>query len=167
MFERFKPNSTPMYKNEETSLPVVSDSMLTLLEQQHDNFPALKALVISKSITSSSLFLPQVLKIIDHEFSSDQQLVLECYSYLDTINVFSLSVYGQTSYYLDRLVESVSETRTVKDPNQTLAVEALDDFIYTTVNDTSSLKTFLENNKLLAAIYVYTIVHKIFFKNQE
>ena len=165
MFERFKPNST--YKNEETEMPVVSDAMLTLLEQQHDNFPILKGLVVTKSITSSSLFLPQVLKIIDHEFTNDMQLLLDCYSYLDIISVFSLSVYGDTNYYLDQLVESVSQSRTIKDPGQTLALEALDDFVYTTVNSASSLKMFLENNKLICAIYVYALVHKIFFKNQE
>lgn len=165
MFERFK--DTPMYKTQENTAPAVSDGMLTLLEQQHDNFPVLKALVTTKSLTSSSLFLPQVLKVIDHEFSSDQQLVLDCFSYLDVISVFSLSVYGDTDYYLNELAQSVSKTRTINDPKQTLAVEALDDFFYTTINNVSSLQTFLENNKLLCAIYVYTIVHKIFFKHQD
>jgi len=140
--------------------PVSTDNILALLEQQKDNFHALAEFVKSKDIKPSRIFLPQTLKVLDAEFSVREDLILDCIDYLDVIKIYSISVYGDSESYLEEIKRTIVENRTANSNATILAQDALDDFMFTSKEEAT---TFLNNNKLLIALYLYSLVNLIFY----
>lgn len=146
-----------------TSIPlqnVSTENIIALLNTQKENHPHLRDFITGKHITPAMVFLPQTMKQIDAEFSSREDLILDCINFLDAIKIYSLSVYGDGESYLDRIKQFVVENRTVNSIGHTLAKESLDDFIF---NKKEDALAFLDNNKLLLAIYVYALINFILY----
>jgi len=138
------------------------DNIILLLYQQSDNFIALKSFVIINNITPSVVFLPQTLKLIDSEFSNKLNLVTDCLNYLDVVRLFSLTIHDDADYYLDNINHLLIENRTIEDIRHTLANKTLDDFIF---NHKEEATVFLNNNKLLVAIYLFSLIHFVMYSD--
>jgi len=134
--------------------------MLSLLETQLDNFPNLDLLLTRQNITSSSLFLPQVIKIIDDIFSKNENYLYDCLNLLDVTNIFSLIVYNDPNVFFNKLVESIAHLRTVKVNEYIINNDYLSDFIFSSKED---VEKFLDANKYLVAIYLYSTLKTIFY----
>lgn len=140
--------------------PVSSENIIALLATQKDNHIHLAEFVKSKSMKPAMVFLPQTMKMVDAELSNKEDLIMDCINFLDAIKIYSLSVYGDSECYLERIKHFLVENRTVNSINHSLAKDALDDFIFAKREDTMS---FLDNNKLLLAIYVYSLINFILY----
>lgn len=141
--------------------PVASENMIALLATQKDNHVYLREFIKAKGIRPSTIFLPQTLKMLDVELSSGKDdLILDCLNFLDAIKIYSLSVYGDSESYLDRIKHFIVENRTVENIRHTLSGESLDSYMFAKKEDTIA---FLHNNKLLVAMYVYALINFILY----
>lgn len=142
---------------------IISDDILTLLEQQRENFSQLHSLVKSKDIKPAVVFLPQTLKLLDQELTSKSDLILDCLNYLDVVKIYSISVYGDPDTYLNSIMKVIVKNRSVINLNYSIAKDAVDDFIFAKSEEAHE---FLENNKLLLAIYLYSLIEFIFYTSE-
>lgn len=142
--------------------PVSNDNIIALLATQKDNLPALREFIKTKGLKPATIFLPQTLKMLDGEFSGGGQdpLIHDCINFLDAIKIYSLSVYGDSETYLNRIENFIVENRTVNNIRHTLSGEALDDFMFAKKEDTIA---FLQNNKLIVSMYVYALINFILY----
>lgn len=138
-------------------------NLLMLLEQQSDNFAPIKAFITNIGITPATVFLPQSLKKIEAKLSSDDLFVSSCFNYLDMIKLYSLCIYDDGERFLSGITEQLIATRTVLSANKVLAKDNLDDYIFT---DAKEGLEFFNNNKLLLAIYLYTLISFIFYSKK-
>lgn len=137
------------------------DNILVLLEQQNDNFPAMESFLKEKELSSTVLFLAQSLKGIAEEISHRNELLIECFTYLDIVKIYSLIIYNDPESFTNNIISLITNNRTVDTPNLIINRDAIDDFLFTSKED---MKSFIENNKFLLALYIFTIVNKMFFK---
>jgi len=143
------------------STQLLSDnSILLLLQQQTENFPELSAFVKGKDIKPSVLFLPQTLKLIDNEFDFRNNLVYECLDYLDIVKFYSMTIYGDPESFLSNIKNLIVENRTVNNSSHVLSRTSLDDLTFKSKEEALE---FLDNNKLLLSIYLFSLVSLIFF----
>lgn len=147
------PNTPPL-------VPVSEEQIIPLLATQRENFGALRGFLKDKSLRPASIFLPQTLKQIDTAFTNNGELVLDCINFLDAIKIYSIAVYGDSESYLERIKHFIVENRTVNSTGSVLARDALDDY---TFESKDAAIIFLENNKLLLAIYVYSLINFILY----
>lgn len=138
--------------------------ILTLLEQQQENFPALYNYVKGKNISPSIIFLPQTLKQIDAEFSIHQELLYECLTYLDIVKTYSFITYNDTNFFTENIKKIIVENRTVLQHANCIAKDTIDDFIFSNQNEAYE---FLENNKTILAIHIFSLVFLIFYTTEE
>jgi hypothetical protein len=137
------------------------NNILILLEQQNDNFPAMAGFLKEKGLTSTTLLLAQSLKGVAEEIGYRNELLIECFSYLDIVKIYSLVTYNDTEAFTSHILSLISVNRTVTKQNLIINREAIDDFLFNSMED---LQSFLENNKFLLALYIFAIVNKLFFK---
>lgn len=140
------------------------DQLVGILEQlylQLDNFPNIKSFVSSHKLTSSSLFLAQSLQLVDGEITRNPSFLYECIGLLDVISVFSISVYGDSGSYLNALVDSIIRNRTAEDFKMTLAESVTTHII---VKNDDEMNDFLLSNKFLIALYIYTVICTITYR---
>jgi len=140
--------------------PVLNDTMLALLETQRENFYSLAEFIKTRDLRPSRIFLPQTLKMIDAEFNAREDLISDCIDYLDVVKIYSITIYGDGESFLEEIKQNIINNRTVSDYNGVLSKEILDDFIF---NSKEEAKHFLDNNKLLVALYLYSLVNLIFY----
>jgi hypothetical protein len=147
-------NDTPS-----TTEIVPNTEMLVLLEQQMNNFPLIRGYVNNKNLTPSVIFLPQTLKEISENNNLD--LFLECLNMLDMVKFYSGVLYSDTEYFTNKVINVITDNRTVENINYCINKDMYDDFIFSTKEDA---KGFILNNKALIAIYLYSLLSLIFFK---
>jgi hypothetical protein len=157
-----KASPLPVATTEE--LPVNELDMLSLLDQQKENFPALLGYVQAKNMTPALVFLPQTLKQIDAEFNINNQLLYECLSYIDVVKTYSLVVYRDADFFTDRMMNLLVDNRTVDSLNNCLSREIIDDFLF---NKKEEALEFLNNNKVVLAIYIYSLVYLIVYASHD
>lgn len=141
----------------QTLTPVSGESILVLLATQKGNYPALSGLMKKHNLKPASVFLPQTLKNLDTEFLNSEELVMDCINFLDVVKIYSITVYGDSESYLESIKHFIVENRTIKNAGgQVLAEKAVDDFTFANAKETLA---FLDNNKLLLATYVYSLIN--------
>lgn len=137
------------------------ENILVLLEQQNDNFPAMSGFLTEKGLTPTVLFLAQSLKGIAEEITHRNELLIECFTYLDIVKIYSLATYNDPEAFTDNIISLIAKNRTIEKMGMVINKEAIDDFLFTSPED---MKSFLDNNKFLLALYIFAIVNKMFFK---
>lgn len=145
----------------ETTEILSKNTILEYLYQQLDNFNSLKSFIISRDIRPSTIFLPQTIKQIDSELSLRTDLLLECFDFLDIVKIYSLLLYSDERYFINKVIKLIVDTRTVNNINFTVGKESVDDFIFKSKEEAND---FLENNKLLLSIYLSSLLLLIFFE---
>lgn len=145
----------------ETTEILSNNTILEYLYQQLDNFNSLKSFIISRDIRPSTIFLPQTIKQIDSELSLRTDLLLECFDFLDIVKIYSLLLYSDERYFINKVIKLIVDTRTVNNINFTVGKESVDDFIFKSKEEAND---FLENNKLLLSIYLSSLLLLIFFE---
>lgn len=140
--------------------PTINESMLVMLNVQKDNFPLLSGLLKTKFGNPGSIFLPQNLQMLDDEVNVKEDVVIECMAYLDVVKNYSIGIYGDSETYINQIVQSIVTSRTVFDLNKVLGKNVVQDYLY---SDKKSFYEFLNNNKILIAIYIFSLVNFITF----
>lgn len=136
-------------------------NILVLLEQQNDNFPAMAGFLKDKGLNSVTLLLAQSLKSIAEEVGHRNDLVIECFQYFELVELYSLILYKDHSAFVHHLIGILCRNRTVTEQKFIINKDAIDDFIF---NSKEELTSFLENNKFLISLYIFSMVNKLFFK---
>ncbi|QXN70414.1 hypothetical protein AGENTSMITH_8 [Bacillus phage vB_BspM_AgentSmith] len=139
----------------------ISSEILALLGQQTDNFISLQHLSKTQDYNPAAIFLAQTLTYIEGEMGRNPSLVAECMTYLDMMAVYSLTTSGQPSHLFDSMVDVIIHSRTVPSDElegKVLALTALSDFLF---DGSDALRTFLNHNKYLVAMYTYTLIGRI------
>lgn len=137
--------------------------MLEYLNLQMDNFTEIRGFIVTNNVTSSSLLLSQTLQLIDGELTRNPNFLYQCFELLDTINVLSVSIYGDADSYINALIKGIVSSRVSLDFEQTLA-QAVTTNIY--FNSDQELDTFLRSNKYLISIYIYAVMMTITYRNK-
>lgn len=151
----------PDFPDKQTQPYAISSEILALLGQQTDNFISLQHLAKTQDNNPAAIFLAQTLTYIEGEMSRNPSLVAECLTYLDMMAVYSLTINGQPSQLFDSMVNVIIHSRTVPAgelEGKVLGLTALSDFLFDGVD---ALRTFLNNNKYLVAMYTYTLIGRI------
>lgn len=138
-----------------------TNNIVAMIGDQLDQYPTLINLIKIRSIASSSVFLPQTLRVIDHELSQNTELIYECISFLDMVNLCSFLCYGDRSLFVTNMIESIVYSRTVNKVDTVLAKDNMDDFLFTTRED---LEGFIDSNKPVLAIYIYSLLYLFLYK---
>jgi len=160
-------NNTPNYLNNPGNMFTTSTIesspliILTLLEPQLDNFPSIQAVIKSDIYKPSSIFIPQVLKHLDNLLSTKDDLILELYSFIDLVNLYSIEVYGDSETYISNVINSIANNRVRHNNSNRIAEAALDEY---TFNDFNSTVEFLNNNRLIVSFYLFSMMSMMFFK---
>lgn len=142
-----------------------SNDILSMLEQQLDNFPTIKNLVSSKDLCPGNIFLPQTLKLIEQELTFKEEIIVELITFLDIINNYSFIVYGDNTVFLDNIIDNIVFSRTVSNSiKNLLAKDSLDDYIFSTREDAI---IFINDNKLILGIYIYSLLYIVFYKGNS
>lgn len=137
------------------------DNLVGMLEHlylQTNNFPAMGQFFKSTKNTSSTLFLPQTLQLVDGEITRDPTLAHECYEYLDMLSVFSISIYGSPDAYTKALIEAIVENRFVEDFSSALGENTT---THIAITNRQEMRSLLDANKYLIALYIYSVVNTI------
>ncbi|NTV77888.1 MAG: hypothetical protein HGA25_01770 [Clostridiales bacterium] len=136
-------------------------NILVLLEQQLDNFSAISGFLNEKGLNSTTLFLPQSLKGIAEEIKHRNDLLIECFTYLDLVKIYSLTTYNDSELFTNNIIDVIGSNRTA--PNERLMSnkEAVDDFLFTSKDD---LGNFLLNNNFLISLYIFSMIKTMFYK---
>jgi len=129
-----------------------------LLFQQLDNIPSLNDFIKSKNLIPSVIFLPQTLKLISEH--NNINLIIDSLNFLDIIKFYSGLIYGDKEYYLNLIKNIIISNRTVLDIESILNRDIVDDFLFISSEDAND---FLENNKILLAIYTCSLLNFVFF----
>lgn len=129
-----------------------------LLFQQLDNIPSLNDFIKSKNLIPSAIFLPQTLKLISEH--NNINLIIDSLNFLDIIKFYSGLIYGDKEYYLNLIKNIIISNRTVLDIESILNRDIVDDFLFISSEDAND---FLENNKILLAIYTCSLLNFVFF----
>lgn len=140
-----------------------TEKILMLLNQQKDNFPYLQQFIISKNIRPATVFLPQTIASITSELSSREDLVIDCINYLDVVKFYSILLYNDPDFYIDTIKRIIVENRTIENISGLLAKEKLDDYIF---SDKDKVYYFLNNNKSLISIYLFSLINLIFYSTE-
>ena len=151
----------------QTEVPITFDSistvddqtLLTFLHLKKDNFSTLKQITSVLNVTPATLFLPQTLKSLDDEILINKNLIIDSINYLDMVRLMSFSIYRDPNVFVNVLLSNIVESRTVSTSSHCLAENAVDDFLYSEKED---LYNFVYDNKVILAIYIYSIVSVIF-----
>jgi len=160
------PNVFPNNEYKELIQPLrttSNENMLVMLEVQKENFPNLNALIKTKFPHPGSFFLPQNIKAIDDEIFLKEEIVIECLTFIDVIKNYSIAIYGDSEAYIDQVIKSIVNTRTVFNIDKVLSKGIVSDFIF--INK-ESLYEFLHNNKTILAMYVYSLVNFITYSTR-
>lgn len=144
-----------------SEIDMEDNNILVLLEQQNDNFPAMNAFLQSKGLTCGTILLPQSLKGISEEMGYRNDLLIECFAYLDIVKIYSFVTYDDTEAFTSNIMSLISVNRTVDKQSLIINKDAVDDFLF---NSKEDLQSFLVNNKFLLSLYIFAIVNKLFFK---
>lgn len=139
----------------------MEDNILVLLEQQIENFPAIKGFMIEKGLGPTTLFLPQTLKGLAEEITHRNDLMIECFTYLDLVKIYSLTTYNDSELFTNTIMDIVTNNRITTIAKLVINTEAVDDFIFTSKED---MYNFLINNKFLISMYIFSMINKIFYK---
>lgn len=140
------------------------ENMLILLNQQLENFYSIKTLFIVNSLLPASIFLPKTIKDISEQLTIDPGLIHDCLNFLDIVNQFSFIVYGDQDHYVTTIKNIIADNRTVNNINKTLSREVVEDFIF---DSKEAIIEFLDNNKFLISIYIYSLISYIFYNNKK
>lgn len=132
--------------------------LIELLYTQIDNYPNLISLVDRNKLMTSSIFIPNMLTLIDREVDSSNDLLHETYSFLDMVNNLSFSIYGDSSVVYNGILSSIVNTRTISSEDHMLDIRGTK-LIVVTKEDTESLFKMLESNKFLISIYYFTFLY--------
>lgn len=145
---------------ESTMYSAISESSLQLLYSQVDNFPTLRAYVRQLEVPSV-LLLPQTLTHLDGELSRNSGLLFEAFSFLDVMSLVSMTTSGNPNQLSDSVVGMIKHNRTVNNTSLLLAANETANLIYGSEEDIDKL---LGNNKVLIAIFLFSLVNKIFYR---
>lgn len=140
---------------------IIGDKLLVLLEQQTDNFITLKEYINARNIKPSTVFLPQTLKKIAEDLSVNDSIIFEAINYLDVVKFYSTILYNDPEVFISNICSIIVEDRTVNDVRKVINQSSMDDFIFNTKEEANE---FLLNNKVLIAIYLFSLVNLIFYK---
>lgn len=141
--------------------PVVeSNGILGLLNSQINNYPAMYVFCKTNVSHPSTILVPQTLKLIDGEITRNSTFLYEAFTFLETMALFSLQETGLCGYMFNNVVEMLGSTRTVEKEDLLLGSTELSNIIYT---DNTNVMNLLNNNKILVAIYVFSMVCTIFY----
>lgn len=138
----------------------MEENILVLLEQQNDNFPAMTGFIKEKGINPTVLFLPQTLKGLAEEITYRNDLMIECFSYLDLVKIYSLITYNDSECFTDNVIHIVSTNRVVEDSNLIINKDAVDDFLFSSKED---MEKFIKSNKFLLSLYIFSLINKTFY----
>ena len=137
------------------------ENILVLLETQIDNFPAIKGFLKEKGLNQTTLFLPQTLKGLAEEITHRNDLMIECLNYLDIVKIYSLTTYDDSERFTDTVIDIVTTNRAIMETKLVINISAIDDFIFSSKED---MQKFLFNNKFLIALYIFSMINTIFYK---
>lgn len=135
--------------------------ILLLLEQQLDNFTEISSYISKSKIRPSTVFLPQSIKQLDSELEHNTDLILDCFDYLDIVNMYSFIIYGKYDVFVKEIVGSSVENRFTFLTKNIINTAALDDFLF---SDKAVAIDFLLANKPLLAIYIYSLISTMLFR---
>ena len=139
----------------------MEDNILVLLEQQNENFPAIAGFVKEKGLNPTVLFLPQTLKGLAEEITHRNELMIECFAYLDLVKIYSLITYDDPERFTDNVVRIITTNRTTDNPKLIINQEAIDDFLFSSKEE---MEKFLQSNKFLLSLYIFSLINKTFYK---
>lgn len=139
----------------------MEDNILILLDQQSENFPVMKSFITEKGLNPTILFLPQTLKGLAEEMTHRNELMIECFNYLDLVKIYSFITYDDSERFTDNLIKIITNNRFVKNEKLIANREATDDFLFTSEEE---MKNFVDSNKYLIPLYIYSMIGKIFYK---
>lgn len=137
------------------------NNILVLLEQQSDNFLAIKSFLNEKNLNPSVIFLSQTLKNIAEEITYRNELVIECFNYLDLVKIYSLIIYNDPEHFINNILQVITSNRVITNEKLVINKDAIDDFLFTSQED---MQNFILNNKFLISLYIFSIINTIFYK---
>lgn len=151
-----KENYELTYTVTETKNTVLNLSeLLVYLNQYHDDFPGLKSLVYKRNLRPSVILLPSVLKQLDEDLENNVNILYEAIDYMELIKFYSVFLFNDSEIVFGKIKDYVINNRIAKNPNYILAKNRLDDFYFVNYEEANAL---LDNNKIIIAIYIFTIV---------
>ena len=139
----------------------MDENILVLLEQQTENFVAMKSFLTEKRLTPSTLFLSQTLKGVAEEITHRSELMIECFTYLDLVKIYSLTTYNEPEHFTDSILNIITTNRVITAEKLIINKEAIDDFLFTSKE---GMQDFLLNNKFLISLYIFSMINTIFYK---
>jgi len=139
-----------------------NENILILLEQQNDNFPVITTFIKEKRLNPTVLFLPQTLKGLSEEITHRSDLMIECFSYLDLVKIYSLVTYNDPEHFTDNVLNIIASNRVVEDSRLIVNKEATDDFLFSSKED---MVRFIQSNKFLLSLYIFSLIDKAFYKH--
>ncbi len=139
--------------------------MLTLIESQLTRFKTIEEYVVRDSLYPGSIFVPQNLARIDRELNVNTELIVELIGFLDSVNLFCVSLTGSSSGYFDQCVSTILMTRALPSKDTRFGDPNLDDFVFANGTQIDS-NEFLRNNPLLVGLWLYSNVYFMTFKQQ-
>lgn len=158
-----KENYEYTYKVTETNSTGLNLSeLLVYLNEYHDEFPGLKNLVHKRNLRPSVILLPSVLKQLDEDLENNVNILYEAIDYMELIKFYSVFLFNDSEIVFGKIKDYVINNRIAKNPNYVLAKSRLDDFYFVNYEEANAL---LENNKIIIAIYIFTMV--TFILNKE
>ena len=141
-----------------------SSDVLIGLDGCRDSFRYLEHFIGHHQLNPAVIPMPQTVQKLDQLVSTDSQLKVECYSFLDTVRLLSFTTYGNPDKFVDAICLLASRNRTPLDSTMILNPEADRHYVYDSIED---LEVLFKSNPWLLALYIYSLFLILFPTVQE
>lgn len=140
---------------------LINPEVLLLLERETDKYPAMTGFLTQHNLTTGSLLSTRGISLIDSGIHSDSNLVVECFTFLDTLSFYDAFYATPGNSLSGYLLQMLSAIRAVPEPKMIVNPAAISEY---TTNDLSEMQAMLRNNQPILAITIFAILRTIYYK---
>lgn len=140
---------------------LINPDLLLLLEKESDKYPAMTGFLEKYQLSTGSMLSARGIGTIDTGIHSDSNLVVECFTFMDTLafyDAFYTQPGGSLSEYL---LQTLSTIRLIPDPKMVTNLAAISEY---TTNNLEEMRAMLRNNQPLLALVILSILRKVYYK---
>lgn len=143
------------------SVSMINPEMLLLLEKEAEKYPAMIGFLDKHNLSTGFLLSTHGIALIDSALHTDSNLVVECFTFLDTLAFYDVFYTAPGSSLAATLLQSLSVLRAIPDAKMVTNPAAVAEY---TTNSLEDLQAMLLNNKPILALVILSIVRRIYYK---
>jgi hypothetical protein len=143
------------------TVSLINPEVLLLLERETEKYPAMVGFLAQHNLSTGSLLSTRGVSLVDAGIHSDTNLVVECFTFLDTLAFFDAFYTQPNSSLSGYLLETLAVLRTTPEPKMVTNTAAIAEY---TTNNLDEMRALLRNNQPILALTILAILRTVYYK---